>query len=164
MALEDSDNDTLIEVASGFRLTLFGRFTLMDPSGQPVTGLGRKSRGIIAYLALNRPRARRDLLAELFWGGREVEQARASLRQACYDMKNCLQNAPGLLVFTHDLISLDRGNLTTDVDGFDRKSLDREVIIPLLDFQRRELLADLNNLSPHFDDWLAAEKELRAKK
>lgn len=161
MALDDSNKHTLIAVASGFRLTLFGRFALVDPSGQLVTGLGRKSRGIIAYLALNRPAARRELLAELFWGDREVEQARASLRQACYDMKNCLHNAPGLLVFTHDQISLDRPNLRTDVDELDRKWLDRDVIIPLLDFERRELLADLTNLSPHFDDWLAIERVRR---
>lgn len=161
MALYDSDKNTVGAVASAFKLTLFGRFALTDPSGRPVTGLGRKSRGIIAYLALNRHAARRDFLAELFWGDREVEQARASLRQACYEMKNCLHNVPDLLVFTHDQVSLDRRNLTTDLDELEKNSLNRQEIILLLDFERRDLLADLTDLSPHFDDWLAIERVRR---
>jgi DNA-binding SARP family transcriptional activator/TolB-like protein len=142
-------------VGRSYRLTLFGNFSLCIADGRAVTGLSRKSKGLIAYLALSPRNAGRDSLAELLWDGRGVEQARASLRQACYELRHCLPARPPLLIFDRDEIRLVRENVASDIDDLEASAAG---LLGALVPSHGELLRDLNGLSPAFDDWLRVER------
>ncbi|MBV9528742.1 MAG: hypothetical protein JOZ79_10320, partial [Sphingomonas sp.] len=130
--------------AKPYRLRLFGNFSLYDGDGRPIVGLSRKSKGLIAYLALTPRVAARDSLAELLWDGRAVEQARASLRQACYELRHRLPPDVPLLVFDRDEIRLIRENVISDIDDLETTSAG---LFGALEPSHREILRDLNGLS-----------------
>jgi DNA-binding SARP family transcriptional activator/Tfp pilus assembly protein PilF len=143
-----------------FRLTLFGDFSLCYGDAAEVIGLGRKTRGLIAYLALTRGAETRERLATLFWERHGFEQARASLRQACYELRKALPGPDRLLVFERDGIALVRENYVTDID--DLLALhDPGPLLAVLGQERIVLLRDLDGLSPAFDDWLMIERAQR---
>ncbi|MFN3144239.1 MAG: BTAD domain-containing putative transcriptional regulator [Paracoccaceae bacterium] len=72
-------------------LSLHGDFAATGPSGLPVDGLSARGQVLLACLA-TRPeqRAGRDMLADLLWGDRGEEQARASLRQELSQLRKLL--------------------------------------------------------------------------
>lgn len=142
-----------------FFLNLFGDFSLSAPDGIVIDGLSRKARGIIAFLALTQGTASRNELATLLWSDRAVEQARASLRQTCYEMRRLLPATdPPLMAFRRDELVIDRKLLLTDIDPVDPD--DTELNAP--DPARAMLLVDLTGLSPAFDEWLTVERARRA--
>ena len=142
-----------------FRLNLFGDFSLSTRDGTVVEGLGRKARGIIAYLVLTRGFACRNELANLLWSDRAVEQARASLRQTCYELRLSLpETNPPLMAFGRDDIVIDRGQLVTDVDPVGLGDCDLSAPDPA----RATLLRDLTAISTAFDEWLMIERVRRA--
>ncbi len=72
-------------------LSLHGEFTATGPAGAPVVGVSQRGQVLLACLAM-RPggRAGRDMLADLLWGDRGEEQARASLRQELSQLRKHL--------------------------------------------------------------------------
>ena len=162
MPREDKQADDQSAGAVRYRLNLFGNFALCTSDGTAVTGLARKTRGLIAYLALTRGVASREDLAELLWGNREPEQARASLRQACYDLRKVLPAGSPLLAFERDEIALVRDSLTSDIDFIDSGMRDTHRLSEVLRGGRGTLLRDLDGLGPGFDDWLTVERTRRA--
>ncbi|MCX7631121.1 MAG: hypothetical protein N2038_12850, partial [Geminicoccaceae bacterium] len=77
--------------AGRWRLRLLGRMRLQAPEGSDRTPRGRRTRGLLAVLALaDRAAATRERLAGLLWPDRSEEQARASLRQALRELRRCL--------------------------------------------------------------------------
>jgi DNA-binding SARP family transcriptional activator len=76
---------------TSFRLITLGALRLVDPVGRDVARGQRKLLALLAYLARRAPRAvTRDELATLMWGERPEENARASLRQALFQLKRML--------------------------------------------------------------------------
>ena len=145
--------------AEGFHLNLFGEFTLRAPDGTVVGGLSRKARGIIAFLALTDGFASRNDLTTLLWSDRAFEQARASLRQACYEIRHALPaTTPPVIVFGRDEIAIDRRQFVTDIDTV----ADAHTGLITSDPARALLLRDLTALSSSFDSWLAGERVRRA--
>ena len=69
--------------AMSLSLKLLGDFTLRDGSGAALSLSTRKTRALLAYLAVNadRPQPRERLMA-LLWSDRGERQARQSLNQA----------------------------------------------------------------------------------
>ena len=64
------------------RLRLIGQMEAWTLTSENVLPAGRKTRALLAVIALASPRpALRGRLAELLWSRRPEEQARASLRQ-----------------------------------------------------------------------------------
>src|SRR5258708_5699962 len=64
------------------RLRLIGQMEAWTVTSENVLPAGRKTRALLAAVALSAPRpALRGRLAELLWSRRPEEQARASLRQ-----------------------------------------------------------------------------------
>ena len=64
------------------RLRLIGQMEAWTLTSESVLPAGRKTRALLAVIALSAPRpALRGRLAELLWSRRPEEQARASLRQ-----------------------------------------------------------------------------------
>src|SRR5215469_7404661 len=76
------------------RLRLIGQMEAWTITSENVLPAGRKTRALLAVVALSAPRpALRGRLAELLWSRRPEEQARASLRQEIHRLLECLAPA-----------------------------------------------------------------------
>ncbi len=140
------------------RLRLTGHMDAWTISNESVLPTGRKTRALLAAVALSAPRpASRGRLAELLWSRRPEEQARASLRQEIQLLLKALAPAKTeILHVTRDQLSLTQGVTWVDVDEIMRAANHRPAALSLLD---GELLEDLDGIDPAFDMWLTAERE-----
>ncbi|MBU6499569.1 MAG: hypothetical protein KGQ40_13665, partial [Rhodospirillales bacterium] len=140
------------------RLRLIGQMEAWTFSAENVLPVGRKTRALLAIVALSTPRpALRGRLAELLWSRRPEEQARASLRQEIHRLLESLAPAGAdILAVNRDHLSLRPGTTWIDVDEVTRASVEHPAALSLLD---GDLLEDLSGLDPSFDSWLAAERE-----
>ena len=78
------------------RLRLIGQMEAWTLTSENVLPAGRKTRALLAVVALSAPRpALRGRLAELLWSRRPEEQARASLRQEIHRLLETLSPAGG---------------------------------------------------------------------
>ena len=127
-------------------------------TSENVLPAGRKTRALLAVIALTAPRAAlRGRLAELLWSRRPEEQARASLRQEIHRLLETLSPAGDeVLVVTRDHISLRPGVVWVDVDEVMRATTEQPASLSLLD---GDLLEDLDGIDPTFDTWLTTERE-----
>src|SRR5262245_23180167 len=93
---------------SGLRLVLLGGFDARVGDGPPLTLGPRKSRALLAYLAVAGPRPQpRGTLAPLLWGDVPDEQARQSLRKALWDVRQVLVGAtPPPLITSGETVAL----------------------------------------------------------
>src|ERR1700733_2420962 len=100
------------------RLSLIGHMEAWTQAGGSVLPLGRKTRALLAIVALAAPRpVVRSRLAELLWSRRHEEQARASLRQEIHRLLDALQTiGTDILVVTRDNVALRPGVVWGDVD------------------------------------------------
>ena len=140
------------------RLRLIGQMEAWTVASQNVLPAGRKTRALLAAVALSGPRpALRGRLAELLWSRRPEEQARASLRQEIHRLLEVLAPAnTDVLVVTRDHLSLKPGAVWIDVEEVMRATTSEPASLSLLD---GELLEDLAGIDPTFDMWLTAERE-----
>jgi DNA-binding SARP family transcriptional activator/TolB-like protein len=140
------------------RLRLIGQMEAWTLTSESVLPSGRKTRALLAVLALSSPRTvLRGKLAELLWSRRPEEQARASLRQEIHRLLEVLGSAgPDVLVITRDHLALRAGSAWVDVDEVMRATAAKPSALSLLD---GELLEDLDGVDSAFDNWLAAERE-----
>jgi TolB-like protein/cytochrome c-type biogenesis protein CcmH/NrfG len=144
------------------RLKLLGGFEARSAEG-PVIGISaKKTRALLAYLALTSGRAHgRGKLAELLWSDRRDKQARDSLRQALAELRGALADIrPVALSTDHDLVSLDPAAVEVDALRFaelagrdNAEELRRAVVL-----YEGDLLDDLDVRDPAFDDWLRDER------
>jgi TolB-like protein/Flp pilus assembly protein TadD len=143
-------------------LKLLGGFEARSAEG-PVIGISaKKTRALLAYLALTGGRAHgRGKLAELLWSDRGEKQARDSLRQALAELRDALADIrPVALITDHDLVSLDPEAVEVDALRFaelagrdNAEGLRRAVAL-----YEGDLLDDLDVRDPAFDDWLKDER------
>ena len=86
------------------RLRLIGQMEAWTLTSENVLPAGRKTRALLAVIALSAPRpALRGRLAELLWSRRPEEQARASLRQEIHRLLEALAPAgTEILLVTRD--------------------------------------------------------------
>jgi DNA-binding SARP family transcriptional activator/TolB-like protein len=140
------------------RLRLIGQMEAWSADGESILPTGRKTRAVLAVLAMSAFRATlRSRLAELLWSRRPEEQARASLRQEIHRLLDAL-GATGkqILLVNRDHLALRAGTVWVDVEEVLRTGPARSDSLALLD---GELLEDLNGVDPAFDAWLASERE-----
>ncbi len=133
------------------RLELLGGFALIDSGGVAVT-LPKKSRALIAYLALAgcRP-VSRDKLATLLWEDSSEVQARASLRQALTSIRReCVED---VIDSTTETCSLAPG---VDVDVLQFEALDSAESRAAK--YGGDLLDGFSLPETGFSSWLAAER------
>src|SRR5487761_1731866 len=100
------------------RLRLIGQTEAWTFSAENVLPVGRKTRALLAIVALAAPRpALRGRLAEMLWSRRPEEQARASLRQEIHRLLDAL-SAVGepVLAVARDHVSLRAGATWVDVE------------------------------------------------
>src|ERR1700759_5746345 len=93
------------------RMRLIGQMEAWTLTSENVLPAGRKTRALLAVIALSSPRpALRGRLAELLWSRRPEEQARASLRQEIQRLLACLAPAgTEVLIVTRDHCLLRTG-------------------------------------------------------
>ena len=128
-------------------LHFVGPMQAMDSSGNSVLPRTRKTRAVLAVLALSAPRpVPRVRLTALLWSQREREQARGSLRQCVHEIQGLMQSlGPGL-------IEADREQLRLADDGFWLDVRDGGAS------SAGVLLEDLSGLDPAFDAWIQIER------
>src|SRR5260221_5825837 len=74
------------------RLRLIGQMEAWTLTSESILPTGRKTRALLAILALSAPRpVLRGKLAEMLWSRRPEEHARASLRQQIHRLLDALQ-------------------------------------------------------------------------
>lgn len=122
----------------------------------------RKAWALLAYLAVHPGREMsREQLAGLLWGERSEEQARASLRQTLYELRNALGVAAAdrLLATRNSVSWLGDG---VDVDVLRLEKLARrgtiEDLAEVPPLYRGVFLDGLDTGESGYDDWLAAER------
>lgn len=118
---------------------------------------GRKTRAILAILALAAPRpVLRLQLTGLLWSRRDRDQAQASLRQAVHELQEALGPSHGrlLLAGRHHLALRSEG---LSVDALQASQADA-AHAEQLDLFQNVLLEDLVGLDPAFDRWLDEER------
>ena len=109
----------------------------------------------MAIVALAKGPVSRARLTDLLWGDRGEEQAKASLRQALYELRDL--SSSGLLTVSRESVELGPKRLWTDVGAIYGAIDPAEVADHLQDIQW-PLLSDLDDVTPDLDEWLRAER------
>src|SRR5438105_718092 len=109
------------------RVAVLGAFRVVDAHGRDLTPKGRKTRALLAYLLLAPGPVGRERLATMFWGDRGDDQAKASLRQALYELKE-LTAGPGAVVsVARDEAAPNRQAFQLDLDAVSDAALHGDV-------------------------------------
>ncbi len=140
------------------RLRLIGQMEAWTINSESVLPIGRKTRALLAILALSAPRpVIRSRLAELLWSRRLEEQARASLRQEIHRLLEALQPAGTEIIrVARDHLSIRPEAVWIDVVEVLRATPSDPSSLALLD---GELLDEFDGIDPALDQWLSAERE-----
>ncbi|HEU0284979.1 MAG TPA: trifolitoxin synthesis, TfuA, partial [Sphingomicrobium sp.] len=127
----------------------------MSKAGEDWTPKARKTRALLAIVALAKGPVTRARLTDLLWGDRGEEQAKASLRQALYELRDFA--GAGLLTANRDTVAAGPKRLWTDVGEIE--TADRPAdLAEALDQIDWPALCDLDDVTPELDEWLRAER------
>ncbi len=143
--------------ASRLRLRLLGHMAVHDTSGRSHLPRTRKTRALLAILAMASPKpVLRLQVASLLWSRREKEQAGASLRQSIHELQETL--APDWShLFVTDRHHLSLRGPQLDIDAL-TLAQPQDLEPEILDRFEDVLLEDLNGLDPAFDRWLEDQR------
>jgi len=131
-------------------------------TGESLQLKGRKTRALIAYLALRPGRAcPREELVGLLWGDRGEAQARSSLRQSLSEVRKALGDAgEAVLIAGRDTVALDAESISVDTVEFEcladegtPTALERAAAL-----YHGDLLEGLAIHDPAFEEWLGGER------
>jgi DNA-binding SARP family transcriptional activator/predicted ATPase len=146
--------------AQNVSIELLGQFRLLVRGGL-VSALPVRAQAIVAYLAATGNPVPRDKVAEIIWPSRAEEQARQSLRQAIFAVRQALGDFsdttliadPGMSTLSLRNVSIDFSVLAECPPSADRKMLEHVTSI-----FRGEFLADFPPISEEFDEWCRNER------
>jgi DNA-binding SARP family transcriptional activator len=149
-------------VAAPVRLCLFGKMAVYAAERE-IEIANRKCRALLGYLALSdAAEETRERLIGLLWSETEEERARASLRQALYEIRTAFELG-GLneLSATKLAVALDRSRVVADVWAVLAEAKEGRVDPLLLDIERLSdtLLAEFETIDPAFRVWLLAKRQ-----
>lgn len=150
----DADED----VACELKLRLLGPVRLQDTREHDLTPKTRKTRALLVLLACARAPIARARLVEILWGDRGEEQAKASLRQALYELRSVLGS--GHLSADRVSVSLGPRRILSDLGQLQDLlgSGAGASVSKALAAAELPLFAGLDDLTPEFDDWLRDER------
>jgi|tagenome__1003787_1003787.scaffolds.fasta_scaffold20947759_1 TolB-like protein/DNA-binding SARP family transcriptional activator len=143
---------------SELTLGLLGPVRLSSSAGDDVTPKARKTRALLALVALSKVPLSRARLSDLLWGDRGDDQAKASLRQALYELRSLSSN--GYIVADRQAVGPGAKRLSTDI-GVVRRLIeghDAADLADALDDVECPLLGGLDDITPELDDWLRDER------
>ena len=141
--------------ASEASLSLLGPMRLMGKAGEDWTPKARKTRALLAIVALAKGPMTRARLTDLLWGDRGEEQAKASLRQALYELREF--TGAGLLTANRDTVAAGPKRLWTDIGEIETADRPADVA-EALDQIDWPALGDLDDVTPELDEWLRSER------
>src|SRR5262249_3705363 len=142
------------------RLTLLGGFEVRSDSEFSFTIPRKKAQMLLAYLAMHpRQSHLRDKLATLLWDDTPAEQARLSLRQALFAIREALPFDPTLLdgdhiAFAIEAVTVDVGEFEQVARSHDPGDLERAAAL-----YQGDLLEGISPGSALFEEWLRTERE-----
>jgi DNA-binding SARP family transcriptional activator/tetratricopeptide (TPR) repeat protein len=144
------------------RLRLLGSFELRGPGDRPLKITARKTRALLAFLALqNGTRQTRERLAALLWEDADAELARSSLRQALTALRRALPpRLQTILQADAQQVALDTSQLQVDVHRL-RGLLAEGTVAALRSARARAgatLLEGFDARSGAFEEWIAGER------
>ena len=140
------------------RLRLIGHMEAWTAKGESVLPIGRKTRAMLAVVALSAPRpVLRTRLADILWSRRHEEQARASLRQELHRLLEALQPlGTKILDVTRDHVVLRPGLVWIDAHQVFQATATEPSALTLLE---GELLEEFDDIDPALDHWLTIERD-----
>jgi DNA-binding SARP family transcriptional activator/predicted negative regulator of RcsB-dependent stress response len=145
------------------RLQLLGAFRLQSVSGEPMLLPTKKSKALLAYLALaGGQRRSRSLLASLLWDEAGEPQARESLRQTLSLLrKTLLPSHSQPIISEGDAIALDPSVLYVDALEFAQfaDATEPDAHAHAANLFSGELLEGFDLHAPEFDRWLSAVRQ-----
>jgi DNA-binding SARP family transcriptional activator/predicted negative regulator of RcsB-dependent stress response len=143
-------------------LTLFGGFQLFDDSGDPIDLSARKSKALLAWLAMHQDkRQARDRLAVLLWEESDNTQARHSLRQALSGLRKTLGHHAEALVADQESVVLIGGHIQVDANRFEalmQKADNIDVLSEGISLYGGEFLEGFNPRSNSYEEWLMTQR------
>src|SRR5262245_44723728 len=145
----------------GLRIQVLGDFEARLSATLPLELPSRKSRALLAYLAVGGQRAHpRERLAALLWGEVPEELARQSLRKALWDLRKVLAGAkPSPLSMDGETVAL----VAETVDVLEFEALVRDgrpdALRNAMALYRGDLLEGFRVDEPAFEEWLTRERE-----
>ena len=139
------------------RLQLIGRMQATTLTNESVLPLGRKTRGLLAILALSGRRpVLRSKLAELLWSRRSEEQARASLRQEIHRLLEALSPiGTDIITVERHTLALKPALTSVDAERIRNANANQAESLPPID---GILLDELTGTDPALDLWLDQER------
>ncbi|PVV08856.1 MAG: hypothetical protein B6D77_10955 [gamma proteobacterium symbiont of Ctena orbiculata] len=143
-------------------LSLFGGFQLTDDTGAVIDLRARKTKALLAWLALHQERPQpRDRLALLLWEESNDTQARHSLRQALSGLRKVLAGHADALIADQESVLLRSGHIDTDTGAFDallRDGCSPEYLTQLVSLYGGEFLEGFNPRSNNYEEWLMTQR------
>jgi DNA-binding SARP family transcriptional activator len=143
-------------------LKVLGGFELQSGAGRRLTFPTKKAQALLAYLALHPDRpCSRETLTALLWGDTRDAQARQSLRQAVYHIRQALGDDRPSIVMAGEAVTLRATALEVDALMFEQRvrQATPESLHAALGFYRGDLLEGLAIKEAPFDEWLLVERE-----
>jgi DNA-binding SARP family transcriptional activator len=146
----------------GLTIRLFGGMAIEDSRGVSLLPRSRKTRAIVAILALTAPMPMpRSRFTALLWSQREIEQSRASLRQAVHELRSSLgPRWDRVLVAERHALTMDMRGVVVDGLAAIEPTAPKTELLKLF---QDGFLDELRGLDPAFDVWLAQEKRRLAE-
>ena len=141
--------------ASEASLTLLGSLRLVGKAGDDWTPKPRKSRALLAIVALAKGSVTRSRLTDLLWGDRGEDQAKASLRQALYELRDL--SSSGLMTVSRDAVAIGPKRLWTDVSEVETAS-EPSALADTLEEVEWPPLRELDDITPELDEWVRNER------
>lgn len=137
-------------------IEFLGRFRCFDEAGSEILIRSRKARALLAFVAASAQPVARDRLTALLWSDRGEDQARASLRQALFEIRRAVGHREPSSSGDRDLIVPGDWMLGTDLQRIAAAASDGngERLVGLLKRSEAGLLTDLHGLDPEYDCWL----------
>src|SRR5215470_1501271 len=150
------------QIMAKLTVCILGGFSVRA-AGKPLIFPTKKSRGLLAYLALGHGQVyAREHLASLLWGDSSDEEARHSLRQALSHLRKALPRArPEILRSDPDGVVLNPTALDVDVAAFERFVAEGTplALARAAELYRGALLEGLSFKEEPWEEWLRAERE-----
>jgi TolB-like protein/DNA-binding SARP family transcriptional activator len=141
--------------ASEASLTLLGSLRLVGKTGEDWTPKPRKTRALLAIVALAKGSVTRSRLTDLLWGDRGEDQAKASLRQALYELRDL--SSSGLMTVSRDTVAIGPKWLWTDVSEVETAG-EPSALADTLEEVEWPPLRELDDVTPELDEWLRNER------
>jgi len=142
------------------RLTLLGGFEARTDSGLSLAISRKNAQMLLAYLAMHPKQTHlRDKLATLLWDDVSAEQARLSLRQTLFIIRQALPFDPTVVdgngvAFAEDAVTVDVTEFEQIARSHDPDELERAAAL-----YQGDLLEGISPGSTQFEEWLRTERE-----